>query len=707
MNERTIKNIVERTLSDIPIRSLKGVGPRVMDHLSRLSVYTVEDLLFHLPLRYQDRTRISPIGSLRAGDQILIEGTIELGNVVFRGRRNLLCRVTDGTGNILLRFFHFTREQQQRLTTPGVALRCFGTVRSNYQGGLEIIHPEYRQLNAAVELPLEDCLTPIYPTTKGLQQIALRKLMDQALSLLEQAKLIELLPEKLLTQFQLPSLRSALYYVHRPPPKASTELLQSGQHPAQQRLAFEELVAHQLGLRRLRDRVKHQAAPVLVSNNSKIKLQQQLINALPFQLTNAQLRVIAEIHQDLEKPHPMLRLVQGDVGSGKTIVAMMAILAAIEAGCQAAIMAPTELLAEQHLQSFKNGLMPLGIRVGWLTGSQTRRERQPVLEKLKLGEIQVVIGTHALFQKDVLFYNLALIVVDEQHRFGVNQRLALKNKGIFDGCHPHQLIMTATPIPRTLAMTAYADLDVSVIDELPPGRKPVTTLLVSNERRNIIVERIRQSCQSQRQAYWVCTLVEDSEVLQCEAAEATCEKLKKALPNIRIGLVHGRIKAQEKEITMSAFKAGEIDLLVATTVIEVGVDVPNASLMVIENPERLGLSQLHQLRGRIGRGTLASHCVLLYQKPLSKTARQRLAILRRTNDGFVIAQEDLLLRGPGEVLGTRQAGLLQLQVADLLRDKKLLPAVREAGDLIVQQYPGRVHPLMRRWLVDTEQYFSV
>lgn len=689
------------------VSSLKGVGPRIADHLSRLNIVTVQDLLFHLPLRYQDRTRIALIASLKPGDQVLIEGSIQIASVVYRGHRSLVCRISDNTGNIILRFFHFNAIQQKQLSIFGLRLRCFGEVRQRYNGGLEIVHPEYRIVNAEEPLMLEDRLTPIYPTTKGLQQAALRRLTYQALSLLQQEKDdIELLPEKLLQQFQLQNLKKALLYVHRPPPKAPTEILQSGQHPTQQRLAFEELIAHQLGLWRLRRQIKKQTAPVLLEQSNR-KLQRNLEKQLPFQLTIAQKRVISEINRDFADGTPTLRLVQGDVGSGKTVVAIMAVLRAIENDFQAVVMAPTELLAEQHLKSFKTWLEPLGIQIGWLSGSLSSLERQAALKKIYTSEYQVIIGTHALFQKDVRFANLALIVIDEQHRFGVHQRLALKRKGVMDGCYPHQLIMTATPIPRTLVMTAYANLDVSVIDELPPGRKPINTLLVPNQRRDQVIERVRASCQNGQQAYWVCVLIEDSEALQCKAAEVSAKELQTLLPSLKIGLIHGRLKSAEKEVIMDDFRKRKIDLLVATTVIEVGVDVQNANLMVIENPERLGLAQLHQLRGRIGRGCAKSYCVLLYQNPLSRTAKKRLAIMRCTNDGFSIAQEDLDLRGPGEILGTRQAGLLQLQVADLLRDTKLLPDVCRAGECIVREYPEYVTPLMRRWLHGLEQYVEV
>jgi len=702
-----MENVVNKPSIKRSINTLKGVGPRVKEYLSHLNIHIVQDLLFHLPLRYQDRTRISSIGSLKLGDQVLIAGAIQLGNVVFRGRRQLICHVSDETGNINLRFFHFNATQIQRLSTRGLQIRCFGEVRQSYQGGLEMVHPEYHIVNTEEPLLLEDRLTPIYPTTKGLQQATLRKLTTQALDLLEQeAEHIELLPQILLQEFQWPNLKSALLYVHRPPPKAPTDLLLSGQHPAQQRLALEELIAHLLGLQQLRKQIKQQQAPIL-KNKPGNDLQKTLKKALAFELTDAQERVIHEINQDLVDGTPMLRLVQGDVGSGKTVVAVMSVLRALENGFQAAVMAPTEILAEQHFKLFNTWLAPFNIPIGWLSGSLSNREREKTLTKIREGAYQLLVGTHALFQKDVDFKNLALVVIDEQHRFGVHQRLALKTKGVSNNSCPHQLIMTATPIPRTLAMTAYADLDVSIIDELPAGRKPINTLLISDSRRQEVVARVRASCQQGQQAYWVCTLIEDSEAMQCQAAEVTAKALKELLTNLKVGLIHGRLNSSEKEVTMNAFKEGMIDLLVATTVIEVGVDVPNANLMIIENPERLGLSQLHQLRGRIGRGESESHCVLLYKRPLSRTAEQRLAIMRRTNDGFVIAKEDLKLRGPGEILGTRQAGLLQLQVADLLRDKKLLPHARHAGELIVRDYPESIEPLMRRWLHGLERYVEV
>ncbi len=693
----------------LPITKLKGVGPRTQELLAQLTVFTVQDLLFHLPLRYQDRTRIAPIGSLREGDQVFVEGQIESGHVGYGRRRHLLCRLSDRTGHIFLRFYHFNQSQQKPLTTPGTTLSCYGTVRRHYRGGLEMIHPEYRLMNDSDFTVVEDRLTPIYSTTKGLQQTTLRKLIQQALALLLQSNAIqELLPEELLKQFKLPPLIAALQYIHQPPKSANTDELQQGRHPAQQRLIVEELLTQQLGVRLFRAQVQRQKAWVVKPvAQSHVDFQQRLRSALPFQLTAAQVRVISEINSDLEKPHPMLRLVQGDVGSGKTVVAAIAIARTIECGYQAAVMVPTELLAEQHRASLQQWFQPLGINVGWLSGSVPPHVREETIRAIADGQYGVVVGTHALFQDDVKFCNLALVVIDEQHRFGVHQRLALKSKGVFDGNYPHQLIMTATPIPRTLAMTAYADLDISVIDELPPGRKPVTTILVTNERRDEVIERIKNNCEQGRQAYWVCTLIEDSLVLQCETATATYENLRKNLPNVRVGLIHGRLNKTERDNTMAAFKRGEIDLLVATTIIEVGVDVPNASLMVIENSERFGLSQIHQLRGRIGRGSHESHCVLLYQKPLSLLAKQRLSVLRETHDGFLIAQKDLELRGPGELLGVRQSGLLQWRVADWARDHYLLPRVQQAAALVVHKYPDIIDPLLQRWLKRHAEYAGV
>lgn len=690
------------TTQPLPITALKGIGPKLAERLRRLGIHTAEDVLLHLPLRYQDRSRMIPINQLQPGEEALIEAQVISSEVVARSRRFLLCYLADETGVLTLRFFHFSPAQQQLLGQPGARLRCFGEVRSGYTGGLEMIHPECRRVEP--DTPVEERLTPFYPATAGLQQFTLRNLAEQALAHLETAALLpELLPATLLAQLNLLPIAEAVRLLHQPPAETSVAELESGRHPARQRLAFEELLAHQLSLRRLRERTRRQAAPPLAGSG----LSQRFLERLPFTLTGAQQRVLAEIADDLAQPHPMLRLLQGDVGSGKTVVAAAAALRAVETGAQAALMAPTELLAEQHHRNFRNWLDALGIEVAWLTGRLTGKARRTLLERLAAGEIQVAVGTHALFQEAVVFAELALVIVDEQHRFGVHQRLALREKGRAGGRCPHQLIMTATPIPRTLAMSAYADLDTSIIDELPPGRQPIKTIAAPDRRRDEIIDRIRQACLSGRQAYWVCPLIEESEVLQCQAATVTAEQLGEMLPELHIGLVHGRLPAAVKEAVMAAFKAGEIDLLVATTVIEVGVDVPNASLMIIENPERLGLAQLHQLRGRVGRGRAESSCVLLYRPPLSEIARARLAVLRECHDGFEIARRDLELRGPGEVLGTRQTGEQSLRIADLLRDQDWLNIVRHTADHLLREHPNCVEPLIRRWIGAGTRYGEV
>ena len=689
-----------------PISRLKGVGPRLAERLARLGIHCVQDVLFHLPARYQDRTRVVPIGALRPGDEAVIEGEVQLTELRYGKRPALLSRISDGTGSLTLRFFHFNAKQRDALQR-GVRLRCYGEARVG-PVTLEMVHPEYRPV-AADEGPdaagAGETLTPIYPTTEGLHQLSLRNLTDQALAhLADDATVADWLPAELVNALRLPALAAALHYVHRPPVDAPVEQLLAGRHPAQQRLAFEELLAHHLSLRQLRARVERHRAPVLRTPD---KLFDALEARLPFQLTGAQRRVIAELRADLRRAHPMQRLVQGDVGSGKTLVAAAAVLTAVEAGHQAAVMAPTELLAEQHLRNFSAWLAPLGVRIDSLAGKLKAKERVAANARLASGETQVVVGTHALFQDEVVFKNLGLVVIDEQHRFGVHQRLALWEKGNDGGRYPHQLIMTATPIPRTLAMTAYADLDVSVIDELPPGRQPVETVVVPANRRDEVVQRVKLASSDGRQVYWVCTLIEESEALQCEAAEDAALMLAEVLPELRVGLVHGRMKGADKDAMMAAFKTGAIDVLVATTVIEVGVDVPNASLMVVENAERLGLAQLHQLRGRVGRGRAKSACVLMYQPPLSRQGRARLATLRETGDGFEIARRDLEIRGPGEVLGTRQSGLMQLKIADLVRDQALIPGVDAAAERLLRDYPDHIAPLIRRWLGEAVQFGDV
>lgn len=662
----------------------------------------MQDLLFLLPLRYEDRTRIIPIGSLRVGDKAVIEGTIQLSEVAFRRRRMLLCNLSDGTGSIVLRFFHFSKSQQEGLSR-GAFVRCYGEVRRG-PSSLELVHPEYRLVPADQPPPVEQALTPVYPSTEGLHQGRLRKLTAQALAQLEANSIRDWLPEAVLAEISLPLLRDALLYVHRPPPDAPLELLAAGRYPAQRRLAFEELLAHHLSLKRLRAQLRRDNAVALPDGE---QLTERFCTSLPFQLTRAQQRVVKEIQADLAREAPMLRLVQGDVGSGKTVVAACGALRAIGNGYQAAVMAPTELLAEQHHQNFQSWFEPLGVPVAWLTGKLKATERRKALDLIEKGEAALVVGTHALFQEHVGFRALALIIVDEQHRFGVHQRLALREKGLQAGSHPHQLVMTATPIPRTLAMAAYADLDVSVIDELPPGRQPVKTAALPQTRRDEVIARVAEACRGHRQVYWVCPLIDESEALEFEAAEETARSLKESLPGIKIGLVHGRMRPADKERVMAAFKAGEIQLLVATTVIEVGVDVPNASLMIIENAERMGLAQLHQLRGRVGRGHDQSSCLLLYKAPLSQMARTRLGVLRETNDGFEVARRDLELRGPGEVLGTRQTGLIQMRVADLLRDADLLPKVHKAAKLLRRDHDANIPPLIRRWVGHAQQYGTV
>ncbi|TND58763.1 ATP-dependent DNA helicase RecG [Aeromonas dhakensis] len=684
-------------LDKISLDCLKGVGSKMQEKLERLGLATVQDLLFHLPLRYEDRTQVWPIGDLPPGLHGAVEGEIQDTQLVMGRRRMLVCRISDGTGTLTLRFFNFTAAQKNSLS-PGRLMRCFGEVRPG-KYGLEMAHPEYKLLGEEQAGQTEEALTPVYPTTEGLRQLTLRSLTDQALAQLDLYGVEELLPAGLYPQ-QI-DLAAALKLLHRPPPSVALALLESGQHPAQQRLVLEELLAHNLSVLKVRAQAQTQLARALKPAPA---LVEQLLAALPFTPTGAQNRVVAEIGRDLQQSHPMMRLVQGDVGSGKTLVAALAALQAIGNGCQVGLMAPTELLAEQHAINFAKWLEPLGIGVGWLAGKQKGKAREEALAAIADGSVKMVVGTHAIFQEQVVFQRLALVIIDEQHRFGVHQRLALREKGEREGVHPHQLIMTATPIPRTLAMTAYADLDTSIIDELPPGRTPITTVALPDSRRQDVIERVRLACEEGKQAYWVCTLIEESEVLECQAAEDTAAELQNLLPGLHIGLVHGRMRPVEKQRVMEEFKAGILQLLVATTVIEVGVDVPNASLMIIENPERLGLAQLHQLRGRVGRGSVASHCVLLYHAPLSKTAQSRLGVLRETNDGFLIAQRDLELRGPGELLGTRQTGLADLKIADLVRDQSLIPQVQKMARFLMDRHPDHVEPLIRRWLGLRDHY---
>ncbi|MGF1784386.1 ATP-dependent DNA helicase RecG [Photobacterium swingsii] len=685
-------------LDTIALTELAGVGAKMAEKLTKIGLNTVQDLLFHLPLRYEDRTRIWPIAGVMPGQHLTIQGEVLNTSITFGKRKMLSVKVSDGNGAATLRFFNFNAAMKNSLA-EGKQVKAYGEIKRG-KFGVEIIHPDYKVFSETTELSVEETLTPVYPTTDGLRQLTLRSLTDQALKLLDKAAVSELLPEGLYDRQM--TLAQALRIMHRPTPDISLDQLEEGKHPAQHRLILEELLAQNLSMLAVRSNSqRHDAWPL----SAKDTLKQQFLAGLTFSPTGAQQRVVTDIEQDLTQPHPMMRLVQGDVGSGKTLVAALAALRAIEHGYQVALMAPTELLAEQHAQNFASWLNPLGIQVGWMAGKLKGKAREAELARIESGEAKMVVGTHALFQDQVVFNNLTLVIIDEQHRFGVHQRLELREKGANDGRYPHQLIMTATPIPRTLAMTAYADLETSVIDELPPGRTPIKTVALSDARRPEIIERIRSACQTEgRQAYWVCTLIDESEVLEAQAASDTADELTALLPELKIGLVHGRMKAAEKQAVMTQFKDGELDLLVATTVIEVGVDVPNASLMVIENPERLGLAQLHQLRGRVGRGQVASHCVLLYHAPLSQTAQKRLGVLRESSDGFVIAQRDLEIRGPGELLGTKQTGIADFKVADLIRDQHLIPQVQKLARYIHDKYPTNAEAIITRWLGQRENY---
>lgn len=684
------------------LSQLKGIGTRLCERLSQLGIRFPEDLLFHLPLRYEDRTRVTRIGALRPFSDAVVEGVVELTQVKPVGRRSLLCRINDGSGALTLRFFHFHPNQQKRLAR-GVSVRCFAEVRPG-PTTLEMVHPELQMLDTKTPVPLEQTLTPVYPTTQGIHQLGIRKLVKQTLEVSYTQPLPELLPDSVASHLQLPSLNAALRTIHAPNVDVDVDALIDGTHPAVARLAFEELLGHRLGLLKRRERLSAEQAPRFEPST---ELSQRLTALLPFSLTSSQQRVLAEIGADLQRGRPMLRLLQGDVGSGKTVVAALAGTLALQSGFKVAVMAPTEILAEQHFRVLNRWYQAVDVEVVWLTGSSGRKQRAYTLERLRSDDPLVAVGTHALFQTQVQFQRLGLVIVDEQHRFGVHQRLALRQKGSSDHGSPHQLIMTATPIPRTLAMTAYADLDTSVIDELPPGRSPVRTAVVPDSRRDEVMTRIAGACAQGRQVYWVCSLIEESETLQAEAASATAEALTDKLPNFSVGLIHGRLSADEKEAVMARFAANDIDVLVATTVIEVGVDVPNASLMIIENAERFGLAQLHQLRGRVGRGATQSDCVLLYRPGLSELARARLQIMRETNDGFRIAEKDLELRGPGELLGTRQAGTVAFRIADLGRDRNLLPKVAAAAEIMLERHPDLANALVERWLPDAPSFASV
>ncbi len=738
-------NSIETPWLDQSIIVLKGVGEKMLERFAKRSLLSLNDLLFHLPIRYQDKTRVVSISSLRIGDSVLVRGKLTQCKTHYARRSVLSCEINDGSGVISLRFFHFNKQQVaglSRALDQGKWLKCFGDIKRGRQS-LEMTHPEYRIIDQDDTIQVDEALTPIYPTTEGLSQLAIRNAIAQVIEHLKQQLeqpfkqdgqtgndlVHDFLPASIRQTLQLPSLLDALLYLHAPPPDCPVFELIEGNDPYRQSLVFEELLAHQLSMKRAYQRqAQHYAYPFSYNKKSQgieaqIPIQQyseQFLKQLPFKLTNAQLRVIADIASDVKCSHPMQRLVQGDVGSGKTVVAAMAALYAIENGFQAALMAPTELLAEQHRDNFQHWLAPMGLSVAWLSGKSKVKQRREALQSIVDGSAQMIIGTHALFQAEVIFNHLGLVIIDEQHRFGVHQRLSLLQKGeelLTDNelpetesikkYYPHQLIMTATPIPRTLAMTAYADLDCSIIDELPPGRTPVETVVLSEQRRDDILQRVHQACLNGRQAYWVCTLIEESEVLQCQAAEQTYELLCQQLPDLPIGLVHGRMKADEKKAVMQSFKQGELLLLIATTVIEVGVDVPNASLMIIENAERLGLSQLHQLRGRVGRGSQSSACVLMYGSPLSKNGKSRLMTLRETNDGFEVARKDLSLRGPGEVLGTRQTGLAEMRIADIIRDQHLIPEINRVAQMLINDYPEVVDPLINRWIGQKMNYQNV
>jgi ATP-dependent DNA helicase RecG len=672
---------------------LTGVSKSVLARLHKLGIVDCNALLRHLPLRYVDETRLTVIRDLRAGEQALVQGEIVHAEVQYRPRKALICQLRDETGLLILRFLHFYPSQVAALK-PGALVRAMGEARGGFFG-MEMVHPQMRAVGE--NEALNTTLTPVYPTTAGLPQALLRRLVERAL---QQADLTELLPQTIYDALDLPAYADSLRILHSPLPDTAPQRQRDRAHGAWRRLAFDELLAQQLSMRRHHAHRREQGAPQLPPQQ---RLTAALLAMLPFALTDAQHRVWSEISRDLSESHPMQRLLQGDVGSGKTIVAALAALQAIENGWQAAVMAPTEILAEQHYRKLHDWLAPLGVQVAWLTGTMPKSERQRVHEAVASGGTQLAVGTHALFQQHVQFARLGLAIVDEQHRFGVQQRLALRRKGT----QPHQLMMSATPIPRTLAMSYYADLDVSVIDQLPPGRTPVKTKLIADVRRDEVIARIRAACQQGRQAYWVCPLIEESEALQLQTALETWQRLSEELAELSVGLVHGRMKPAEKQAMMQAFGANQVQLLVATTVIEVGVDVPNASLMVIEHAERMGLAQLHQLRGRVGRGVAQSACILLYQAPLSQTARARLKVIYECSDGFEIARADLSQRGPGEFLGVRQSGVPLLKIADLERDAYLVEAARVAAEQLLREQPAAAEAHLQRWLGQAQSYVKV
>ncbi|MCX8641122.1 MULTISPECIES: ATP-dependent DNA helicase RecG [unclassified Gilliamella] len=696
--------MANRFLNHIPLIKLAGIGESLEKKFHTLGIQTIQDLLLHFPMRYEDRTSCCAIGSSSIGEYTTIEGCIIKTEVIFRRKQMLVCHIQDESGIAILRFMHFNAGMKASLAI-GKWVSAYGEIK-NGKTYREIIHPQYkvranREDNALITDPTQERYTPIYPTTYGLTQNVIRKLIQAALLLLKRNPPEEILPSPLANQFL--SAFDSLNIIHNPPIDTDIAQLSNGNHPAIKRFIFEELLAYHLSMLTLKTDNQKQQAYAMQVNQHYIE---PFLASLPFKPTNAQQRVVQDIYQDMAKSIPMMRLIQGDVGSGKTLVAALAALNAIENNQQVVLMAPTEILAEQHYNNFKQWFEPLGISVDWLSGRLTAKNKKDRYERIKAGDITMLIGTHAVFVDKVEFAKLGLVIIDEQHRFGVNQRLTLWQKGIKDQIYPHQLIMTATPIPRTLAMTVYADLDVSVIDELPPGRTPITTVVIPNSRREEIIEKVNQACLDNRQVYWVCTLVEESETLDAQAAEMLVEELREKLPHLSIALVHGKMKSDEKQSVMQNFKAGKTQLLVATTVIEVGVDVPNASLMIIENAERLGLAQLHQLRGRVGRGSAVSHCVLMYQAPLSKVAQARMKVMRESNDGFVIAQKDLEIRGSGEILGTRQMGMANFKVVDLIRDQHLISEIQRVSLPLLQNSPQMAEQLIACWLPDRQKYIN-
>ena len=676
------------------LSQIKAFSKPLIANLAKLGIASSQGLLLHLPLRYIDETHVTAVRDLHMGESAQVEGEIVHAEVTYKPRKALIARLEDASGQLTLRFLHFYPSQINALKV-GAKVRVYGEVRNGFFG-YEMVHPTCKAVGEKSEVA--ETLTPVYPTVAGLGQASLRKAIRIAL---QQADMHETLPAQVYAYLDLPSFKASLIALHHPSPDVNLRALDNKTTTHWRRLAFDELLAQQLSMRKHYARRRSVSAPQLKPSK---QLVSALLKSLPFALTSAQQKVALEIERDLTQAHPMQRLLQGDVGSGKTIVACMAALQCMENGWQVALMAPTEILAEQHYRKMLSWLMPLNIKIAWLTGSQNKKDREAALQSIASGEARLVVGTHALFQEAVRFKNLGLAIIDEQHRFGVHQRLALRQKGQPE---PHQLMMSATPIPRTLSMSYYADLDVSVIDELPPGRSPIVTKIVSDARRDEILQRVREACLQGNQAYWVCPLIEESEALQLATANDTYTLMQDEFPELKVGLVHGRMKPSEKQAVMAEFSAGHLQLLVATTVIEVGVDVPNASLMVIEHAERMGLSQLHQLRGRVGRGSAKSTCILLYQNKLSDTARARLKVIYESNDGFVIAQADLQIRGPGELLGVRQSGVPMLKIADLERDVDLLEAAKTMADALLKNYPTEVEQHLERWMSSAGELVKV